>query len=137
MTRSPRYTRCVPQLQSLHRLPVWCRMVIKICIISYQTLSYKQPSYLHSLLTPVRKPVQLRSSSSDIRLVPKVTHRDNIILVSSPQSPEVARSLAMYRDPLTGPMLILGLVFFCTTCFLLTDDNEYNICIMYFYWEDT
>ena len=31
----------------------------------YMALSSKQSSYLHSLLTPVRKPVQLRSSSSD------------------------------------------------------------------------
>ena len=33
-----------------------------------------------------------------------VIRRNNIILVSSPQSAPVARSLAMYRDPLTGPI---------------------------------
>ena len=31
-----------------------------------------------------------------------VIHRLNIILVFSPQSSPIARSLAMYRDPLTG-----------------------------------
>ena len=38
----------------------------------YHALSDQQPSYLHYLLTPVRKPLQLRSSSSDLRFVPKV-----------------------------------------------------------------
>ena len=33
---------------------------------------YLQSSYLHSLLTPVRKPIQLRSSSSELLYVPKI-----------------------------------------------------------------
>ena len=33
-----------------------------------------------------------------------VIRRYNSILVSSPQSAPFARSLAMYRDPLTGPI---------------------------------
>ena len=43
-----------------------------ICTITYQALSCKQLSHLHSLLIPVRKPVQLRSSSSDLLVSPKV-----------------------------------------------------------------
>ena len=41
--------------------------------MTYQALFCKQPSYLDSLLTPVRKPVQLRSSCSDLLFVPKVS----------------------------------------------------------------
>ena len=36
------------------------------------TLSCRQLLYLQSLLTPVRKPVQLRPSSSDLLFIPKV-----------------------------------------------------------------
>ena len=32
--------------------------------------------------------------------------RDNIIIVSCPKSAPVARSLAVYRDRLTGPIVI-------------------------------
>ena len=44
----------------------------KICTVTNQALSCRQPLYLHSLLTPVRKPVQLQSSSSDLLFVSKV-----------------------------------------------------------------
>ena len=43
-----------------------------MCTITYQALSSKQPSYLHTLLTPIRKHIQLRSSTSDLLFVPKV-----------------------------------------------------------------
>ena len=59
-------------LRYLHWFPVWYRIIFKICTITYQALSCKQPSYLHFLLTPVRKLVQLQSSSSDLLFVPKV-----------------------------------------------------------------
>ena len=59
-------------LRYLHWLPVRYRIIFKIYTITYQVLSCKQPSYLHSLLTPVRTFVQLRLSSSDLLFVPKV-----------------------------------------------------------------
>ena len=40
--------------------------------MTYQALSCKHPSYLHYVLTSVGKPVQLRSSGSDVPVVPKV-----------------------------------------------------------------
>ena len=46
--------------------------MFKMCTVTYQALSSKQPSYLHTLLTPIRKPIQLRSSTSDLLFVPKV-----------------------------------------------------------------
>ena len=72
VTRSPRFTPSKPLLKSLHWLPVQYRIMFKMCTITYQALSSKQPSYLHTLLTPIRKPIQLRSSTSDLLLVPKV-----------------------------------------------------------------
>ena len=41
----------------------------KIVLQGYQTLSSKQPAYLHSLLTPARQPSQLRSSNSNLLFV--------------------------------------------------------------------
>ena len=54
VTRSRHFSRSVPLLKSLHWLPVRYRLIIKICTITYQALSTKQPAYLHSMLTPAR-----------------------------------------------------------------------------------
>ncbi len=72
VTQSPRFSRSVPLLKSLHWLPVRYRIMFKICTITYQALSSKQPSYLHSMLTPARQTRQLRSSSSKLLSVPRV-----------------------------------------------------------------
>ena len=54
VTQSPRFSHTVPLLKSLHWLPVRNCIIFKICIITYQALSSKQPVHLHSLLTPAR-----------------------------------------------------------------------------------
>ena len=72
VTRSPRFSRSVPLLKSLHWLPVRYRIIFKTCTITYQALSTKQPAYLHSMLTPARHPRQLWSSGSGFLSVPKV-----------------------------------------------------------------
>ena len=64
--RSPRF------FTQYHWFPVRYRIIFKICTITYQALSSKQPAYLHSLLTPARQPRQLRSSNSNLRFVPSV-----------------------------------------------------------------
>ena len=78
VTKSPCFTHSKPLLKSLHWFPVRCRIILKICTITYQALSCQQPSHLHYLLTPVRKPVQLRSAISDKFFVPKVN--TNIVI---------------------------------------------------------
>ena len=72
VTRTPRFSRLVPLLKSLHWLPVRYRIIFKMCTITYQALSTKQPAYLHSMLTPARQPRQLRSSSACLLSVPRV-----------------------------------------------------------------
>ena len=62
----------MPLLNYLHLIPVRNRIIIKICTITYHALSRKQPSYLQTLLIPVRNLVQLRSSSYNNFFVPKV-----------------------------------------------------------------
>ena len=52
VTRSPRFTLSMPRLMYLHRVPVRYVIISKMCSITYQALSCKQRSYLHSLFTP-------------------------------------------------------------------------------------
>ena len=47
-----------------------CKLVLPLSKNHFFTIS--RPSYLHTLLTPIRKPIQLRSSTSDLLFVPKV-----------------------------------------------------------------
>ena len=63
ITRSPRFSHSVPLLRVLH---------FKICTITYQALSAKQPAYLHLLLTLARQPRQLESYNSNLLFVPSV-----------------------------------------------------------------
>jgi len=70
VTRSSRFSRSVPLLKSLHWLPVHYRIIFKICTIAYQALSYTQPAYLNSMLTPARNSRQLRSTSSNSLYIP-------------------------------------------------------------------
>ena len=70
--RSSHFSRSVPLLKSLQWLPVQYRIVFKICIITYQALSSKQPAFSHSLLTPAKRPRQLRSSNYNLLFVPSV-----------------------------------------------------------------
>ena len=69
VTRSPHFSHSLLLLKPLH-----CRyrIIMKICAITYQALSSNQPAYLHSLLTPVRQPRQLRSCNSNLLSVPSV-----------------------------------------------------------------
>ena len=106
VTRSPRFSRSVPLLKSLHWLPVRYRIIFKICTITYQALSTKQPAYLHSMLTPARQPRQLRSSGSGLLSVPRVktnagTRAFSVaaptLWNSLPDSVKSARNIASFR----------------------------------------
>ena len=72
VTRSPRFSRSVPLLKSLHWLPVHYRIIFKIGTIAYQALSSTQPAYLNSMLTPARNSRQLRSTTSNPLYIPRV-----------------------------------------------------------------
>ena len=71
VTRSPRFSHSELFLKSLHWLLVRYRIILKICTVTYQAHSSKQPAYI-SLLTPTRKHRQLRSSNSNVLFVPSV-----------------------------------------------------------------
>ena len=46
VTRSPHFLHSLPLLKSLHWFPVRYRIIFKICTITYQALSSKQPAYI-------------------------------------------------------------------------------------------
>ena len=72
VTRSPRFSRSVPLLKSLHWPPVQYRIIFKSCTVAFQARSSTQPAYLNSILTPVRNSRQLRSTSSNPLYIPRV-----------------------------------------------------------------
>ena len=78
VTRSPLFSRSVPLLRSLHWLPVLYRIIFKMCTIAYQALSYTQPAYLNSMLTPARNSRQLRSTNSNPLYIPRVKMKTGI-----------------------------------------------------------
>ena len=63
---------CVPLLRSLHWLPVKFRVDFKICLLTYKTLSEKQPVYVHSLLATPLPSRSLRSNKGITMSVPRV-----------------------------------------------------------------
>ena len=69
ITRSRRFSHSAPLLESWHWLHVRHLIIFKICTITHQALSSKQPAYLHSLLTPARQPRQLRSSNYNLLII--------------------------------------------------------------------
>ena len=59
-----------PTLRQLHWLPITSRITFKLALITYKTLQYKSPSYLHSLLTPYTPARNLRSRDKLLLVVP-------------------------------------------------------------------
>ena len=72
VTNSPPFTCSVPLRHSLHWLPVNYRVDFKICLLTYKTLSEKQPVYLHSLLATPLPSLLLRSNKGITFPVPRV-----------------------------------------------------------------
>jgi len=50
VSKSPKFCHITPLLKSLHWLKIQQRIEYKVLSITYKTLQFRQPSYLHSLL---------------------------------------------------------------------------------------
>ena len=83
---SPRFSRSVPLLKSLHWLPVHYRIIFKNFTVAYQALSSTQPAYVNFMLTPATNPRQLRSTSSNLLYIlgVKMTAGTRAFLVAAP-----------------------------------------------------
>uniref|UniRef100_A0A8C5LXX3 Reverse transcriptase domain-containing protein n=1 Tax=Leptobrachium leishanense TaxID=445787 RepID=A0A8C5LXX3_9ANUR len=68
-----RSVSATPLCESLHWLPIHCRIKFKILILTYKTLTNSAPHYLSSLITKYTPARSLRSNS-DLRLAsPRIT----------------------------------------------------------------
>ena len=65
VTKAPRFSRSVPILKCVHRLPVKFRIHFKICAITLWTLKENQPAYLADLLVWPKCAKYLRSTYSN------------------------------------------------------------------------
>ena len=70
--KSSPFTRSISLLRSLHWLPLRFRILFKINLLTYKTLSEKQPVYLHSMLAASIPSRSLRSNNDNSLSVPRV-----------------------------------------------------------------
>ena len=72
VTKAPRFSRSVPILKRLLWLPVKFRIHFKISAITFRTLKENQPAYLADLLVRPKCSKYLRSTNSNIFVVPRI-----------------------------------------------------------------
>ena len=72
VTKSPPFTRSVPLLHSLHRLPVKYRVHFKICLLTYNALHEEQPVYLRSVIATSLPSRSLRSNRGITLSIPGI-----------------------------------------------------------------
>ena len=65
VTKAPRFSRSIPLLNSLHRLPIKFRIQFKICNFVFCCLYDGHPSYLSSLLFSADSVKHLRSNNTN------------------------------------------------------------------------
>ena len=72
VTNAPRFSHSVPILKRLHWLPVKFRIHFKICSITFRTLKENHPAYLADLLAWPKCSKYLRSTNSNLFVVPRI-----------------------------------------------------------------
>ena len=109
VTKSPRFTRSIPLLRSLHWLPINFRCQYKICLLAYKALNEGYPAYLHDLLVPATAVRTLRSGGGVKLKVPKTRTKTGsrafrvsgpVLWNSLPSSVTSAGSIAIFRKRL-------------------------------------
>ena len=72
ITNTSKYQHITPTLKKLHWLPIRQRINYKICLLTYKTLTNKQPTYLYNSLSFPSHSVSTRSSDSLVLSIPYV-----------------------------------------------------------------
>ena len=73
LTRTKKRDHVSPVLASLHWLPVKCRIVFKMILLTFKPLNNMAPLYLKELIVPYQPTRALRSQNSGLLVVPKVS----------------------------------------------------------------
>ena len=103
VTNTHKYDHISPVLKDLHWLPVKSHIDYKIGLLTYKCLTNQAPSYLKQLVVPYRPGPTLRSSSSNILVMPTVYKgRHQIILYGAANVwnslPQDVKSAKNYSD---------------------------------------
>ncbi len=72
LTRSRKYDRITPILQSLHWLPINFRISYKILLLAYKALNDLAPAFLTNLLSRYNPTRSIRSQNSGLLVVPRI-----------------------------------------------------------------
>ena len=72
ITYTSKYQHITPTLKKLHWLPIKQRIDYKLCLLTYKTLTYQQPTYLYNSLLFPSHSVSTRSSDSLVLSIPYV-----------------------------------------------------------------
>ena len=117
VTKSPPFTRSVPQLRSLHWLPVKYRVHFKICLLICVALHEEQPVYLRSLIATSLSSRSLRSNRESTLSVPIIKTNNGArafsscapsLLYNLPLSLHSATSVATFRRRLKAYLFDLA-----------------------------
>jgi len=79
--KSPYNTNVTELLRELHWLPVQHRITYKVATITYRMRNCQQPGYLLDSLISYKYARTLRSSSSDLLIVPQKLLQHNVLFV--------------------------------------------------------
>ena len=77
VTNSSNFLHIIPTLKSLHWLPIFYRINLKICCIAHHALSLGEPFYLGTLLTHWSHTHTLRTTSFIPLLLPYFNKKSN------------------------------------------------------------
>ena len=88
MTLTRKYDHITPVLQSLHWLPVKCRVIFKILLLVYKGLNGLAPTYIADLLSYRKYTRALRSASQSFLKITRMntkSYGDRAFSVSGPK----------------------------------------------------
>ncbi len=72
VTGSKKYDHITPLMKQLHWLPINQRIIYKIILITYKSLTGSAPDYINNMLKPYTPSANLRSSSKGLLTIPSV-----------------------------------------------------------------
>ena len=75
VTRSSKYSSITPTLKKLHWLPVNCRIIFKVVLLTFKALHGVAPNYLNTLLQSYMPSRSLRSETGNFLIMPKARRK--------------------------------------------------------------
>jgi hypothetical protein len=96
LTKTKKREHITPVLAELHWLPISYRIDFKVMLITYKALNGIAPSYISELLISYQPQRKLRSSNSNLLIVPKVLHKQSGEAAFIHYAPKLWNTLPLY-----------------------------------------